>query len=106
MKNGSEDECKKTCDEIAKLDKRIRSMPAEEVAYKIIRLFNDTPEVSEELRAQYHEWLLDGNNCEAKDKAMFRVFQEEFKPQEPTEETRKRFKELQVRLNLPVTKTN
>ena len=54
----------------------IRSMRAEDVAYSIIRAFSNSPSLPEELRAKYFEWLTDSAGREAKDKALWRLFQE------------------------------
>lgn len=45
-------------------------------AYKIIKLYNDLPDVTPELRMRYEMWLTGSHKIREKDEAMKKVFDE------------------------------
>lgn len=49
---------------------------AVERAYKIIKLYNDTPNATPGLKEKYEVWLISGHQMREKNEAMRRIFEE------------------------------
>ena len=63
---------------IFELEQKVRQMPREQVAYRIIKLYMDADEVSTETKNKFGWWLSSPDNAEAKEKALERFFIEIF----------------------------
>lgn len=63
---------------LLELEMKIRRIPREQVAYKIIGLFTEQDNLSGELKAKYLDWLFSPYNAEAKEKALGKHFEEIF----------------------------
>jgi hypothetical protein len=61
---------------ILEFDRTIRQMPPEQVAYRIIKLYTQADDISEESRNLFLRWLCSDENAEAKGKALERCFSE------------------------------
>lgn len=102
MKSETDGESKELELEILELDKRIRQIPPAELAYKIITLFYKIEDPDEQLRALFIEWFFDRHNCEAKDQALKRTFNEIFiKHSEPSGYAKESLRQMQIRMGKP-----
>ena len=61
---------------ISDIRAKVRQMPREQVAYRIIKLYMDTAEISVETRNRFWQWLSSPDHAEAKEKALERCFNE------------------------------
>ncbi len=61
---------------ILELEQKVRQMPREQVAYRIIKLYTQADDISAETRNRFWRWLSSPDNAEAKEKALERFFNE------------------------------
>ncbi len=61
---------------ISELEQKVRQMPREQVAYRIIKLYMDADNISAETRNKFWWWLSSPDNAEAKEKALEMCFAE------------------------------